>query len=41
MLCFLLWNHLALLNDRFLKKMLLKREKNGRLFFFQQNYKLK
>ena len=33
-------NHLALLKDRFLKKMLLKRTKTHR-FFFSQNYKLK
>ena len=36
---FLLLNHLALLKDRFLKKMLLKRAKPGG--FFPQNYRLK
>ena len=30
---FLLQNHLASLKDRFLKKMLIKRAKTGRLFF--------
>ena len=37
---FLPKNHLALLKDRFLKKMLLKRAKTRRLFF-SQNYRLK
>ena len=34
-------NHLVLLKDRFLKKMLLKRAKTCCLFFFLQNYRLK
>ena len=36
---FLLQNQLALLKDRFLKKVLLKRAKTDRLF--SQNYRLK
>ena len=38
---FLPLNYLELLKDRFFKKMLLKRAKNHRFFFFLQNYRLK